>query len=47
MKWKLLWYIGVYLGIIENNMETTMVCWGLYRDNGKSNGNCYGILGFI
>ena len=36
------------LGIhVQNQMETAMVYWGLYRDNGKSNGNCYGILGFI
>ena len=35
MKWKLLEYIGIYIGIMENEMETTVVYWGLYRDNGK------------
>ena len=32
---------------MEKKMETTVVNWcylGLYRDNGKENGNCY--LGF-
>ena len=28
-------------------METTIVYWGLYWDNGKYNGNYYSILGFI
>ena len=27
-------------------METTRVYWGLYRDNGKENGNYVGKLGF-
>ena len=31
-------------GVLEQKMETTIVYWGLYRDNGKENGNCY--LGF-
>ena len=26
-------------------METTIVYWELYRDNGKKNGNYYSILG--
>ena len=26
-------------------METTTVYWGLYRDDGKENGNYYSILG--
>ena len=26
-------------------METTIVYWGLFWDNGKSNGNYYSILG--
>ena len=30
---------------MEKNMETTMVYWGYSRDNGKENGNYYGILG--
>ena len=34
-KWKLLWYIGVILGIMENKMETTMVYWGYIGNNGK------------
>ena len=34
--WKLLPYIVV---ILENQMETTIVYWGVYRDNGKENGN--------
>ena len=25
-------------------METTVVYWGLYRDNGKENGHYYSIL---
>ena len=34
---------------MENEMETGII-WGyvgLYGDNGKENGNCYSILGFI
>ena len=27
--------IGVILGIMENNMETTIVYWGYVGDNGK------------
>ena len=27
-------------------METTIVCWGLYRDNGKENGNYCSILDY-
>ena len=38
---------GVYMGIMEKKMETTIVYWGLYEDNGKENGNYYSILGFI
>ena len=30
---------------MENQMETTIVYWGLYGDNGKENGNHYS-LGF-
>ena len=44
--------IGVFIGIMEKRMETTIiywgnigVIWGLYRDNGKGNGNYYSILG--
>ena len=29
---------------MENIMETTIVHWGLYGDNGKENGNHYSIL---
>ena len=29
-----------YIGIMEKNMETTIIL-GLYRDNGKENGNYY------
>ena len=36
-------YIGGYIGIMEKKMETTIVYRGLYRDNGKENGNYYGI----
>ena len=32
MKWKLLYSILGYIGIMENKMEGTL---GLYRDNGK------------
>ena len=28
-------------------METTIVYWGVYWDNGKENGNYYSILGVI
>ena len=31
--------MGLYLGIMEKRMETTTM--GLYRDNGKENGNYY------
>ena len=31
----------VYMGIMEKNMETSLVYWGLYGDNGKENGNYY------
>ena len=34
-----------YIGITENKMETIIVYWGLYRDNGKEHGNYYSILG--
>ena len=37
-------HIGVYIGIMENKMETTIVYWGLYWDNGKYIGNYYSIL---
>ena len=33
------------MGLMEKNMETTIVHWGLYGDNGKENGNYYSILG--
>ena len=36
--------LGLDIGIMEKNMETTIVYWGIYRDNGKENGNYY--LGF-
>ena len=29
---------------MENKMETTIVYWGLYGDNGKENGNHYSIF---
>ena len=32
------------IGIMENEMETTIVYWGLYGDNGKENGSHYSIL---
>ena len=32
--------------MMEKKMETTIVNWGLYWDNGKENGNYYSILGF-
>ena len=35
--------IGGYIGIMEKKMETTIVYRGLYRDNGKENGNYYSI----
>ena len=28
-------------------METTIVYWGIYWDNGKENGNYYSILGYV
>ena len=28
-------------------METTIVYWGYTKENGKSNGNYYSILGYI
>ena len=31
---------------MENNMETTIACWGYVGDNGKENGICCSILGF-
>ena len=43
-EWKLPLYVRVYTGIMENKMETTIICWGLYRDNGKENGNYCSIL---
>ena len=33
-------YIWGYIGIMEKKMEATIVHLGLYRDNGKENGNC-------
>ena len=36
--------LGLYrgnIGIMEKNMETTIGYMGLYRDNGKYNGNYY------
>ena len=36
--------MGLYLGIMEKRMETTTM--GLYRDNGKENGNYFsGVMG--
>ena len=32
-----------YIGIMEKNMESAIVLWGLYRDNGKEHGNYYSI----
>ena len=32
-----------YMGIMEKKMETTILLQGLYRDNGKENGNYYSI----
>ena len=34
------------MGIMENEMETTLVYWGFRGDNGKENGNYFSILGF-
>ena len=42
--------LEIEVGIMEKNMETTMVEWGilgLYWDNGKENGNYYGRMGYI
>ena len=33
-----------YIGIMENEMETTIVYWGYIWDNGKENGNYYSML---
>ena len=33
------------IGIMENQMETTIVSWGVYRDNGKENGSYHSIIG--
>ena len=35
------------IGIMEKKMETTIAYWGLYRDNGKENGNYCSTLGVI
>ena len=32
---------------MEKKMETTLVYWGLCRDNGKETGKYFSILGFI
>ena len=43
----ILWgFLGGYIGTMEKKMETTVVYWsdiifGLYRENGKDNGNDY------
>ena len=39
-------YIWGYIGIMVKKMETTIIhyIWGLYRDNGKENGNYYNTL---
>ena len=34
-------FYGVYIGIMEKKMETTILYGGLYWDNGKENGNYY------
>ena len=34
------------MGIMEKKMDTTIVYWGLYGENGKENGYYYSILGF-
>ena len=36
--------LKVIWGIMEKKMETTIVYWGLYGDNGKENGNYNSIL---
>ena len=41
---KLLYYIGVYIGIVEKKMETTILYRGVYWDSGKENGNNYIII---
>ena len=33
------------MGIMEKKMDTTIVYWGFYGDNGKENGYYYSILG--
>ena len=35
------------MGIMEKKMETTIVYWGLYGDNGKENGNYYSTVSNI
>ena len=35
-----------YIGMMEKKMETTSIL-GLYKDNGKENGNYYSILGLF
>ena len=42
-KWKLLSYIGDYIGILEKKMEATIVYWGFYWDTGKENGSRYSV----
>ena len=34
----------VYIGILEDEMETAIVYWVLYRDNRKYNGNYQSIV---
>ena len=34
---------GLGFGIMEKKMETTLVYWGVYIDNGKENGSYYNI----
>ena len=36
-------YMG-YMGIMEKNMETTIVYWGCLGDNGKENGHYYSMF---
>ena len=34
-------YIGVILGIMETTIRVQGLGYGLYRNHGKENGNCY------
>ena len=35
--------VHIETGIMEKKMETTIICRGIYWDNGKENGNYYNI----